>query len=614
MKAVPIEDELHKQVINALSKTPMFRALDASQLEQVVAASELLQFDENEAVARQGEASDSFFMLLKGEVSIVLARGGEATELGRMQPPETLGEVGVVLGEPRSASAIATADGLLALKFSADAFQKMYMQIPGFGMAATRGLAQRLQVLSDRIPLPSHESREGPAAEVIDLLPAGFIQRYRVLPLLSEGRVLTLGFVDEPEPQVLAAAAQLLPGMEIQPVRIDGQLYNDTLHNYAGVEAWRKPQEESTASAPTELNNPKLDQVIARMASEGASDLHLAAGHKPRWRLDGQMVEIADAGVIGAEDVLELMTPVLDERQLNEFQEHHDVDYGYTAPDIARVRANMYRDKHGVSAALRLLSNKIMSLEQLGVPPSLTKLAELGKGLVLVTGPTGSGKSTTLAAMVDHVNQNRPLHILTLEDPIEYIHPSKTSLVSQREVGSHTTGFSRALRAALREDPDVILVGEMRDLETVQLALEAANTGHLVFSTLHTSSAVLTVDRIVDMFPANQQNQVRTSLSESLRGVVSQALLKRRDGGRFAACEVLVVNHAVSNMIKEGKTNQIPNHMLTARKEGNFVLNDELHRLVNKNVVTKEDAMAAAVDRADFEKRLKRPKAPVARR
>jgi twitching motility protein PilT len=245
-----------------------------------------------------------------------------------------------------------------------------------------------------------------------------------------------------------------------------------------------------------------------------------------------------------------------------------------------------------------------MSFEQLGLPEALRTLCEQPKGLVLVTGPTGSGKSTTLAAMIDHINSTRELHILTLEDPIEFVHQEKSALITQREVGSHTTGFNRALRAALREDPDVLLVGEMRDLETIQLALEAANTGHLVFSTLHTASAVSTVDRVVDMFPADQQNQVRSSLAEILLGVVSQTLCRRIGGGRVAAVEILMVNHAVGNLIKEGKTNQLPSAMQTGRREGMRMLNDGLAELVKAGTVERDEALAGAVDKKDLERRL----------
>jgi twitching motility protein PilT len=340
------------------------------------------------------------------------------------------------------------------------------------------------------------------------------------------------------------------------------------------------------------------------MAAEGVSDLHLTEGRRPRWRLDGRLLEIADATAPGVGAVQALLEPALNDRRLAEFKESQDVDFGYAVPGLARLRVNMYREHHGVSAAMRLISGKILSFEQLGLPEELARFCERPKGLVLVTGPTGSGKSTTLAAMIDHVNRTRPVHVITIEDPIEFVHDNQTAMVTQREIGSHAAGFQRALRAALREDPDVILVGEMRDAETVQLALEAANTGHLVFSTLHTNSAVTTVDRIVELFDSSRQEQIRSSLAETLLGVVSQTLCRRNGGGRVAALEVLVVNHAVANLIREGKTSQLVTVMQTGRKDGNRLMSAELAALVRSGVVTREEAQSRSAEPKELERLL----------
>jgi twitching motility protein PilT len=245
------------------------------------------------------------------------------------------------------------------------------------------------------------------------------------------------------------------------------------------------------------------------MVAEGASDLHLAAAHKPHWRVDGDMAVIEDGPVLGPDDALELLTPVMEQRHRDQFAEDNDVDFAYSIPGVARFRVNLFRDHRGTAAVFRVIPSKILTLEQLGLPPVLKNLSEMPKGLVLVTGPTGSGKSSTLAAMLDFIKKTRSTHIVTIEDPIEFVHESGVSLINKREVGGHTRSFARALKAALREDPDIILVGEMRDLETIALALEAANTGHLVLATLHTNSAIAAVDRIVDMFPGDQQPQVR---------------------------------------------------------------------------------------------------------
>jgi twitching motility protein PilT len=287
-----------------------------------------------------------------------------------------------------------------------------------------------------------------------------------------------------------------------------------------------------------------------------------------------------------------------------EFEDTSDADFAYALGDDARFRVNVFRDLHGVSAVFRHIPNQIRRLDQLGLPPSVERFCDLPHGLILVTGPTGSGKSTTLAAMVDAINRTRSEHIVTLEDPIEFVHPSLKSLVNQREVGSHTLSFSRALRAALREDPDIVLVGEMRDLETVSLAIETAQTGHLVFGTLHTSTAIGTIERVVGMYPHEEQAQARVSLAEVLKGVVAQTLLPKNGGGRVGAFEVLVSNHAVANLIREMKSAQIMNQMETGRHSGCQLLNVELVRLVKQGMVQQDVARRHAVHKDDFDKRL----------
>jgi len=601
MKALSIEGDLQEKVVGTLGRTPMFRSLPPEELSNVAKGARLLGFEPDEPMLKRGEASDSFLLLVRGQAAFQIDREGEAVEVGRVGPPELLGIVGLVLGEPHPATVVAC-EHVMALEFGADTFQEMFQKIPGFGMSVMRGLAVWLKELSGRVPLPRYAGEGVPEAEVLGMLPVGFLERHRVLPLEVEGNVLTLGFVDDPSSQALSGARQLLPGLQIRPLRIEAELFNRALASHGGVEELRA--EDSTTAAVEPRGSAKLDHLITRMASEGASDLHLTAGRKPRWRIDGRMLEIGDAGALGPEDVLDLFKPVMDEQRLAELEECLDVDFGYSVAGTGRVRVNLFRERHGFSAAMRLISGKILTFEQLGLPAELRQICDQPKGLILVTGPTGSGKSTTLAAMIDHINKTRAGHILTLEDPIEFVHTSQASLVTQRELGSHMIGFGRGLRAALREDPDVILVGEMRDPETIQLALEAANTGHLVLSTLHTASAVMTVDRIVDTFESGQQAQVRASLSEVLLGVLSQTLCRRIEGGRVAAVEVLMVGHAVANLIKEGKTKQIPNVMQTARKDGNRLLNQELARLVKEGVVEAQEALGAAADRKDLERMI----------
>ena len=351
----------------------------------------------------------------------------------------------------------------------------------------------------------------------------------------------------------------------------------------------------------------QIDGLFRLMCEAGASDLHLMVGTPPLVRKDGGMKPLDPAAaVLDPETVIRLLDPIIPEKNKHEFAEKHDTDFAYEIPGLARFRANIFMDRKGKGAVFRVIPSKILTAEQLGLSPAVLNLCKLNKGLVLVTGPTGSGKSTTLCAMVDHINKTRQDHIITIEDPIEFVHNNQQCLINQREVHTHTSSFKHALRAALREDPDILLVGEMRDLETIAIAIETAETGHLVFGTLHTTTAASTVDRVIDQFPSDRQAQIRVMLSESLRGVISQTLCRKIGGGRVAALEVLIVTPAVSNLIREGKTFQIQSMMQVGRAVGMVTLNDALMDLVNKKLVTPEEAYAKAVDKATIATALKK--------
>jgi twitching motility protein PilT len=311
---------------------------------------------------------------------------------------------------------------------------------------------------------------------------------------------------------------------------------------------------------------------------------------------NGEMRELVEVPAVEPHELETLLLQIMPARNREEWIQTRDTDFAYTIPH-ARLRCNVFYDLRGPCAVFRRVPSDVLTTEQLGLPPSIVELCKLKKGLVLVTGPTGSGKSTTIAAMIDWINENRSDHIVTIEDPIEFVHSPKRCLVRQREVGVHTTSFARALRAALREDPDIILVGELRDLETMAIAIEVAETGHLVLGTLHTTTAHQTVDRIVDQFDSEKQEQVRQMLSESLKGVVCQTLCKRKDGGRALALEILLVNNAISNMIREKKTYQIPSVLQTSRGLGMRTLNDSLVELVKNESITTEEALDRATDR-----------------
>ena len=348
----------------------------------------------------------------------------------------------------------------------------------------------------------------------------------------------------------------------------------------------------------------QLEGYLRELASGSASDLHLRSGSAPVYRRSGELVG-AEGGSLDAERLEAMLHSIMPEKDRQQFGETGDADWAHEIEDVARFRCNAGRDRHGPFLVARVIPAAVPTADDLALSREIQNLCYLTKGLVLVTGPTGSGKSTTLAAMVDLVNRTRSDHILTIEDPIEFVHPSKKCIVTQRQVGVHTGSFRHALRAALREDPDVVLVGEMRDLETVSIAIETAETGHLVFGTLHTTTAASTIDRIIDQFPADRQSQVRVMLSESLRGVIAQVLCKKKGGGRVAAREVLLSIPAISNLIREGKTFQIPSIMQTNRKVGMVTLNDALMELVESGQVEPQEAYMKAVDKSSFAAGLK---------
>jgi len=361
----------------------------------------------------------------------------------------------------------------------------------------------------------------------------------------------------------------------------------------------------ASASARPASGEPEVNTLLRRMFEMGASDLHLTSTHKPLIRLHGDMQELGDQPVITPDRMKKLIDAIMPSHNAAQYDELSDTDFAHEIAGLARFRVNIFKDRFGMGAVFRQIPMEIVTAEKLGLSKEVLDLCFLSKGLVLVTGPTGSGKSTTLCALVDFINRNRKDHIITIEDPIEFVHPRKNCLINQREVHVHTKSFSNALRAALREDPDIVLVGEMRDLETISIAIETAETGHLVFGTLHTSTAASTVDRIIDQFPADRQAQIRSMLANSLKGVIAQTLCKKTTKGRVAAMEILFVTSAVSNLIREGKIFQIPSIMQTAKGQGMTLLNDSLFKLVVDKQVAPEEAYIKAIDKSGFVTMLK---------
>ena len=626
MKMQPVSSDLLGKVVQAMSGHALFKSTDARTLSEVANQSLLAHFAADEPILRQGERPETFILLLRGQVVLrIMPPGmGEAIDIERLGPVHVLGELDVLTEQPRRLSVTAT-EQVLVLQLPAAVLQLLFERAPAFARELTKALAGRLVHEGHQVPLPWYDlERSPPDSETLQLVPPQFVQRQRVVPLRSQGNQVLLGFVDDPTSLALSAARAFLPGSDIVPMRIDPSAFHHLMQSLPAVEDLAPQSQKRSASSSNlaaarvtgsvamrpignqQLSAPKLDPLLKRMIAEGASDLHLSAGHRPRWRIDGEMREIAEAKVLNDTQVYELLEPAMPDRNREQFLADNDTDFAYAVPDLARFRVNMFRDHLGVCTVMRQIPSKILTLEQLGMPATVQKMCDHPKGLVLVTGPTGSGKSTTLAAMIDYINRNRRSHIVTMEDPIEFVHKSQRALINQREIGVHTTSFTRALKAVLREDPDIVLVGELRDHETVAMALETANTGHLVFGTLHTSTAISTVDRIVDLFPPDQQAQIRSTIAEVLRGVVSQTLLKRKGGGRVAALEILVGSHAVANLIREGKTHQIANIMMTSKVQGNTMLNEQLSALVEAGKVDFDEAMMKAIDKADFAKRFGR--------
>lgn len=353
----------------------------------------------------------------------------------------------------------------------------------------------------------------------------------------------------------------------------------------------------------------KIDAFFKLMHEQGASDLHLVSGQPPALRIRGDMERIKFK-VLDNDELKAMLYEIASEAKIKQFEETGDIDFGYEIPGVARYRSNFFMQKNGCGAVFRQIPEEIMTAEQLGLPDVISKLASLPRGLVLITGPTGSGKSTTLAAIVDVANRTRKDHIITVEDPIEFVHQSQGCIVNHREVGIHTKSFSAALRGALREDPDIILVGEMRDLETISLAIEAASTGHLVFGTLHTMSAPKTIDRIIEVFPATEQAQIRSTLSDGIRAVISQVLFKRIDKKALCvALEILIATPAARNLIREGKTHQIPSVIQTGKKYGMILLDDAIMELYEKGWISADDAYLKANDKGRFRNFIKTPPA-----
>lgn len=597
MKIEAVSGALQHVLRETLQQCGLFSGLAESSLNGVIElAGDLHVYEDGELIIECGSAPDFFLVIVAGEASIKVGELPNLIEVARSGPGQILGEMAMILNEPHAASIYALG-GVRAMCFTADIFYNKLLLIHEVDVALMKVLGEKLKQTAQH---PSYQSGKEelpiPELALLRLLPIEFMQRHRLTPIKRKGNVLLIGYSDVANQALLNSVARLLPGMELRPVYIDPEYFNRIMRSYAG-EMVRLGNSGSSGTK-------HIDDLLRRLVEEGGSDLHLSAGQKPRWRINGEILEIDGPGRLGPEEVLDLLKPVARADVIESFAKSSDEDFAYSMGNNCRFRINLLRDHNGVCAVFRHIPSAILSLEALNMPAVLQKFCDQPKGLVLVTGPTGSGKSTTLAAMIDWINQRRKCHILTIEDPIEFLHQSQLALINQREVGMHTKSFARALRAGLREDPDVVLVGEMRDNETIAMAIETANTGHLVFATLHTSTATSTIDRIVDNFPGEMQGQIRTSLADNLIGVVCQSLCRRIVGGRVPALEIMVIDHAMSNLIRTAKTHMLPTSMLTAQANGNRLLNDDLARLVFNGLISPQEAMSKTRDKAELDKKL----------
>jgi twitching motility protein PilT len=464
------------------------------------------------------------------------------------------------------------------------------------------------RILLATVKAGGREVRLVPGRRIVIVTPAGERE--------VQGPEQTAGGIDQllaplltPDARQALAAGRAEWGVEVAGVgpvqaraerRSEGTFATFAVGNASRPAAVAAPVAPPVAAAPSpRASGPaaEIEELFRVMVEMKASDLHISVGSPPMVRHDGDVKALPGRAVLAPADTERMLWPIAPDRNRDEFKRRHDTDFAYEIPGLARFRCNFFMDRRGMGGVFRVIPSRIITAEEMGLPKEILQLCHLPKGLVLVTGPTGSGKSTTLCALIDYINRNRSDHIITIEDPLEFVHENNKCLINQRQVGEHTDSFKDALRAALREDPDIVLVGEMRDLETVAIAIETAETGHLVFGTLHTSSAPSTVDRIIDQFPADRQSQVRQMLASSLKGVISQTLCKKVGGGRVPVLEVLIATPSVSNLIREAKIFQIPSIMQTGKKYGMFLMNESFTELVKKKIVDPQEAYAKALDK-----------------
>ena len=579
-----------EQVVEILDRSPLFHGLQADHLAEAAENASLLRYEDGEAITLQGEPSDSFFLLIEGSATVLLESEDESPplQLAQISPPDSIGEIGVLLETPRSASVVSDG-GAILLCFATQRFHAMLLRLPYFGLVLCRTVASRLYRATLRIPIPEMgEPVQHPDPDALTLLPTAFLIRYRMLPLILHGQTLKLGCVEELDPMVLNLVREQLPGINVERVRITLEFFEKIMRSLGGVTGFSTPDASRDVPGHALVQNPHLDALLGRMVQEGASDLHLSARCGPRWRIDGEVHAIADLKPLGASDVLELLDPVMLPRHRELFETRHDVKFAYDLPDAARFRVKMFRDIRGVGAVLRPVPMHIPRPAQLGLSDAILGLTEGAGGMVLVAGLASSGRSTTTAALVNHINQTRAVHVVTLEDPVEFIHESNHALINQREIGINTGSLAEALDAVRFEDPDVVVVGAIEDAETANMALELAAAGVRVIAVVSARGAIQAIENYIALC---DDDTARLLMARALRGVVCQALVRLLEGGRVAVFETLTADADTPGLIQ---TSDIRG--LCAQLDG--TLDDALWAKVEAGEIAAGEAMRVAINSA----------------
>ncbi|MBU0551947.1 Flp pilus assembly complex ATPase component TadA [Myxococcota bacterium] len=598
MQQLSLTDE-RDLVLKILDRSPLFHGLESAHLDEVIEEAEVWRYPPKALIARQDDPSDAFYLILKGEADVVREQPGQPNvSLATLKPAESVGEMGLLLSDTRSASVFARTE-VTMLKFSSRRFHRMLLRLPYFGLVMCRTLAQRLQEVNARLPTTLiHDPATPPPPEVLRALPLDFQIRHRLVPLRESNGVMTLGCVEGLSFKVLSAVQRQLPGLMVDTQQISKGFFERVMSGLSGGEALSDapPAEEAPRA-------PLLDGLLRRALAEGASDIHLSARQRPFWRIHGEVRALKDLRALSSQDVMQIIEPILPEHSRAALSERRAARFTYTLGEIARFRIQLFEDLNGACASIRCIPARVPSPAELGLSPAVIDLCASPRGLILVAGPNRAGKSTTLAALVEHINLTRPVHIITLDESVEYLIPSQQALVNQREIGRHAPSFTEGIEAALREDPDVLVIGEISDFETLMMALRGASRGILVLASMNTSTTLSTLDHVFSLTPEPQRAEIRHLLANVTLALINQRLLQgiERPTRVF---EVLLGTPSVLKQLRAGRLEAIL--PLMTSEEGHQRLDDALTRLVLAGAVEYEEALRQALAPADFAARFDR--------